>query len=89
MAVHFLPRFAVAHGTQRFPAEPKRAALVIVFPSVLAHFQRPIFALLHDQSFVMPGLFNLWAARRGRRGGPVVRSGGIAYYRARSPREGS
>jgi hypothetical protein len=40
-----------------------------VFPSalglaVLAYFQRPIFALLYDQSFVMPGVFNLWAVRR-------------------------
>jgi O-antigen/teichoic acid export membrane protein len=56
MAVHFLPRLAAAHGTPRFAAELKRAALVTILPSaialaVLGVFQRPVFALLYDESF--------------------------------------
>jgi len=58
MAVHFLPRLAAAHGTPRFAAELKRAAFVTILPSglalaVLGVFQRPIFALLYDESFVI------------------------------------
>jgi len=56
MAVHFLPRLAAAHHTPRFAAELKRAALVTILPSaialaVLGVFQRPVFALLYDESF--------------------------------------
>jgi O-antigen/teichoic acid export membrane protein len=58
MAVYFLPRFAAAHGTPRFSLELKRAALATVLPcalalAVLALFQRPIFALLYDETFAM------------------------------------
>ena len=58
MAVHFLPRLAAAHGTPRFAAELKRAALVTVLPSALAlaavgALHRPVFSLLYDESFRM------------------------------------
>ena len=58
MAVYFLPRLSAAHGTPRFAAEMKRAALVTVLPSamavaVLAASQRPVFAVLYDESFAM------------------------------------
>jgi O-antigen/teichoic acid export membrane protein len=58
MAVHFLPRLSAAHGTPRFADELKRAALVSVLPSALALaalgvVQRPLFALLYDETFVM------------------------------------
>jgi O-antigen/teichoic acid export membrane protein len=58
MAVHFLPRLAAAHRTPRFASELKRAALVTILPSAialaaLAVFQRPVLALLYDESFRM------------------------------------
>ena len=58
MAVYFLPRLSSAHGTPRFAAELKRAALVTVLPSgmalaALAISQRPVFAALYDESFAM------------------------------------
>jgi PST family polysaccharide transporter len=58
MAVYFLPRLSAAHGTPRFAAELKRAALVTVLPSalalaVLAISQRPVLAALYDESFAM------------------------------------
>ncbi|HKW37766.1 MAG TPA: hypothetical protein VJO54_08160 [Burkholderiales bacterium] len=59
MAVHFLPRLSAAHGTPRFAAELKRAALVTVVPSALAlaveaFLQRPLLALFYDESFAIP-----------------------------------
>jgi len=59
MAVHFLPRLAAAHGTPRFAAELKRAALATILPSavalaVIAVLQRPILFLLYDESFRIP-----------------------------------
>jgi PST family polysaccharide transporter len=59
MAVHFLPRLAAAHGTPRFAAELKRAALATILPSaialaVIAVLHRPILALLYDDSFRVP-----------------------------------
>ena len=59
MAVHFLPRLAAAHGTPRFAAELKRAALATILPSaialaVIAVLHRPILALLYDESFRIP-----------------------------------
>jgi PST family polysaccharide transporter len=58
MAVYFLPRLAAAHRTPRFAAELKRAALVTILPSaialaVLGVLQRPVFALLYDESFLI------------------------------------
>jgi PST family polysaccharide transporter len=58
MAVHFLPRLAAAHGTPRFAAELKRAALATILPSALAlaaigAMHRPVFSLLYDESFRM------------------------------------
>ena len=59
MAVHFLPRLAAAHGTPRFAAELKRAALATILPSaialaVIAVLHRPILSLLYDDSFRIP-----------------------------------
>ena len=58
MAVHFLPRLAAAHGTPRFAAELKRAALATILPSALAlaaigALHRSVFSLLYDESFRM------------------------------------
>ena len=58
MAVHFLPRLSAAYRTPRFASELKRAALVTVLPAALALaalflLQRPLFALLYDESFRM------------------------------------
>jgi PST family polysaccharide transporter len=58
MAVHFLPRLAAAHGTPRFAHELRRAALATILPSgvalaALGVFQRPVFSLLYDESFVI------------------------------------
>ena len=58
MAVYFLPRLSAAHGTPRFVAELKRAALVTILPSAMAlaaigALHRPVFSLLYDESFRM------------------------------------
>jgi O-antigen/teichoic acid export membrane protein len=58
MAVHFLPRLSAAYRTPRFAGELRRAALVTVLPAglalaVLFFLQRPLFALLYDESFRM------------------------------------
>jgi O-antigen/teichoic acid export membrane protein len=58
MAVLFLPRLSASHGTPRFAAELRLAAFATVLPSALAlaalaSLQRPIFALLYDESFAM------------------------------------
>jgi polysaccharide transporter, PST family len=60
MAVHFLPRLAAAHGTQRFAHELRRAALVTILPSaaalaVIGALHRPVFSLLYDETFRMTG----------------------------------
>ncbi|HET7767049.1 MAG TPA: hypothetical protein VFK92_18335 [Burkholderiales bacterium] len=59
MAVHFLPRLSAAHGTPRFSAELRRAALITVLPSALALaaesvLQRPLLRILYDESFAIP-----------------------------------
>jgi O-antigen/teichoic acid export membrane protein len=59
MAVYFLPRLSAAHGTPRFMAELRRAALVTVLPSALALavesvLQRPLLRILYDESFAIP-----------------------------------
>jgi len=56
MAVYFLPRLSAAHGTPRFAAELKRAALATILPSALAlaaigALHRPVFSLLYDETF--------------------------------------
>lgn len=58
MAVHFLPRLSAAYRTPRFANELRRAARVTVLPAALALaalflLQRPLFALLYDESFRM------------------------------------
>jgi PST family polysaccharide transporter len=58
MAVHFLPRLAAAYRTPQFAVELRRAALATILPSAIALaalgvFQRPVFALLYDESFRM------------------------------------
>lgn len=58
MAVHFLPRLAAAHGTPRFAAELKRAALATILPSALAlaaigALHGAVFSLLYDETFRM------------------------------------
>jgi PST family polysaccharide transporter len=58
MAVYFLPRLAAAHGTAKFAAELKRAALATILPSgfallALGAFHRPVLSLLYDESFGM------------------------------------
>jgi len=58
MAVYFLPRLSAAHGTPRFAAELKRAALATILPSALAlaaigALHRPVFSLLYDETFRM------------------------------------
>lgn len=58
MAVHFLPRLSAAYRTPQFTKELGRAALVTVLPATLALaalflLQRPLFALLYDESFRM------------------------------------
>ncbi|MBV8030343.1 MAG: hypothetical protein JO035_02420 [Betaproteobacteria bacterium] len=56
LSLHFLPRFAAARGTPAFAEELRRATQWIVLPSVavfavLFAFQRPLLALLYDESF--------------------------------------
>lgn len=58
MAVYFLPRLSAAHGTPKFASELKRTAWMTAAPaavalSMLFAFQRPVFALLYDESFRM------------------------------------
>ena len=58
MAVYFLPRLSAAHGTPRFAAELRRAAVVTILPSALAlaaigALHLPVFSLLYDETFRM------------------------------------
>jgi O-antigen/teichoic acid export membrane protein len=60
MAVQFLPRLSAAWRSDGFAAVLRRAALVTLLPAAIAFavlfaFQRPVFALLYDESFRMSG----------------------------------